>query len=185
MLLSLAAAGCHEKWHYWSLHDVRVSLPATGAVNDEPGEPDRMAELLHVQHRGEQTVFIAAWLHDDPDKLDDESGYTFVVVLDGPPKRGRHEITPENGRLIEHSPAKPPYRPYVGMNGRITILSELNGEIWADCSLKAETKNGVSRSAKGWFVFKPVDRNTRALNFAGVRLIEATPTTQPNEDESE
>jgi hypothetical protein len=167
-------AGCHDRWHYWSVIDASAPLPSEDQV-DRLGQRAAMpAEPLDIDVNGDQTVLIAAMIHDDPNKTDDERGYTFVAVIDGPPKRGKYEITPENGRFIEHSKWKPPRRPYRGAEGTVRIYRVKGNTVIARCNLRNSYVLGEPRHVfRGQREFRMVRDNTRLLNLAGIRLLQS------------
>ena len=167
----LATTGCHDSSHYWVLADVRVSLPAITAEDRPLARAGSPAELLAVDPGGDQTVLVAADLHDNPEVLDDERARTFVVVLDGPPARGTYVVTPENARLILNSVWRPARRPYVGLEGRVEILSVAPNGIRAYCVLRRVMINTRERFhvLRGRYRFETPAGDDLRLKQAGIR----------------
>lgn len=170
----LLLAGCHDRWHYWCVVDAGTLLPTEEQVDRLGRRAAMPAEPLDIDVNGSQTVLIAAMIHDDPAKADDERGYTFVAVIDGSAQPGKYEITPDNGRFIEHSTWKPPRRPYRGAEGTVRIHRVENGTVIASCNLRNSYVLGEPRHVfRGRRTFQIVRDNTDLLNLAGVRLLQS------------
>ncbi len=129
-----ALAGCHQHWSYNALKGAQVSLPNTQDREWRMRRDRTRPELLDVQVGGTQMLLVANWWKDDPTVADDEWTRSFVVVLEDL-KIGNHHVSPDNGRLIEHSVWRKARKPYAGLEGRVTIMGVGERSIIADCAL--------------------------------------------------
>lgn len=175
ILWSLGAAGCGSRqWHHWALHDVGVALPDLRTDDRVTRRAGTASEPLEIMTGGGgQTVLIAYETYDNPQRTDEEWGRAYVVVLDGPPAEGRFEVTPENGRFIEHSAFRPARRPYVGLDGHVRILSvESDGDVVAHCVLRSYLRDDrdPGHVFRGTVQFDTPREVSRFLNGPGIRL---------------
>lgn len=171
-LLLLTLTGCHDRWHYWAVVDANAFLPSGDQVDRLGRRAAMPAEPLDIDVDGKQTVLIAAMIHDDPNKTDDERGYTFVAVIDGSARPGRYEITPDNGRFITHSAWRLPRKPYRGAEGYVRIDRVEGNTVFARCNLRNSYVTREPRYVvRGRHEFQKVNDNSRLLNIAGIRLL--------------
>ncbi len=97
-------------------------------------------------------------------------GRAFVVVLDGPPARGKVSVSPENGRLISTSPRRPARQPYVGLEGYVNILSVAKGVVRTYCVLRSEIQDAYDDSfiLRGFYDFQTATGNEAFLRRGGI-----------------
>ena len=161
-VLLLTLVGCHDRWHYWSVVDAEALLPSGDEVDLLGRRAGMPSEPLDIDVNGHQTVLIAAMIHDDPLQTDDERGYTFVAIIDGPAAPGQYEITPDNGRFITHSAWSPPRKPYRGAEGTIKIVRVEGNAVIARCNLRNSYVLGEPRRVlHGRHEFRIVSDNSR------------------------
>lgn len=165
------AAGCGQPSYKWALADASVALPVI--TGDE--RPVRRAgappELLGVGQGGGQTVLVACEVHRDTSRPYWQRNAAYVIVIDGPVPKGTVEVTPENGRFIENAVWWPARSPYVGLEGRIKILSVSSSGIVADCAVR----NVIARTGdpvvplRGLYTFKFTNVDPSVLERCGIR----------------
>lgn len=174
VLATLAACcGCgHRTWHFASVSDASVSLPAMTTPEAADRRAGHPPEPLAITRGGDRTVLIACQTHDNPQRDLDDWGRAFVIVLTGPIARGKVEITPENGRFILHEALRPARRPYVGLDGSIDIWSVGNGRIVAYCGLRARMQDAYGRTyvLRGLYEFRTATGAEPFLRGGGIEL---------------
>lgn len=162
ILVSVVAfvAGCQDPndwWEFKVVHGVQADMPPitgkerVGLNRSGPPEP------LQVRSGGNQTMFVGSRVHDDPKAYNDEWYRTFVIVLEGPLKKGKFQITPENGRFIASTAWSPARQPFVGLDGTIHIYSiEKNGDVsaWVEVRNMSARYGDRARWMEGPWEFK-------------------------------
>ncbi len=155
LVVAMSGMGCSQAQHGYAIPDANVTLPPyTGAEwpMRRAGSPP---ELLAVQSGGNQVVLLRCTTSEDIYYSYRNWGRSFVLVLDGPLQKGRIEITPENGRLIENADWNPPRQPYVGLEGSINIVSVSKSGILAECNVHNQIRRTGEpvHSLRGMYLF--------------------------------
>jgi hypothetical protein len=166
-------AGCgHTQWHYSALQDVNISLPAAAGAEPSVKRAGMPVERLHLQPGGQHTVLVAVQSHNNPDRESSEWSRAFVVVLDGPPAKGKVAVSPENGRLVTTSERRPARRPYVGLEGYVNILSVEGPKVKTYCVLRNELIDAYDESVvlRGFYEFRVGAGNEPFLRASGLAV---------------
>lgn len=169
----LVLAGCgHTQWHYLALRDVSVTLPAMVQAQPTMKRAGTPAEPLEVNPGGQRSVLVATEVHDDPEEEFDHWSRSFVVVLDGPPAKGKVEVSPANGRLIYAAPFRPARRPYVGLEGYVNILAVRGSKVIAYCVLRSEIRDAYDKLyvVRGFYEFQTATGSEPFLHGGGLQV---------------
>lgn len=155
-----AASGCSEQWDNYALRGVQTNLPGLMEAQWSRRRDYTEAEMLAVRSGGSQTVLVARAskpaVYNDVAQLDEQVSHTFVLVLDEVRGGRTYRITAENGRVIEGTSFRPAWRPYRGLEGEVTILSDSKDAVTAAVRVTALTlrQNDPARSMSGTHRFK-------------------------------
>ena len=166
-------AGCgHTQWHYATLRDVNVSMPAVAGAEDPMKRAGMPAERLHVRAGGQRTVLVAVQTHNNPENPVTAWNRAFVVVLDGPPAKGIFEVTPANGRVVTTSERRPARRPYIGLEGYVKILSVQGPKVKTYCVLRSEIIDAYDDSfiLRGFYDFQTATGQEPYLRGSGLTV---------------
>ncbi len=168
-MTALLSAGCSQTRHDWAITDASVALPPMNLAShplDRAGAPP---EPLALGSGGGQLVLIHCLTSADAYYEYRRWGRSFVIVLDAAAK-GRIEITPDNGRFIEHADWAPARAPYQGLEGGVTIISTSSSAVVADCAVRniiRRTGDPVY-SLRGLCTFRVSGVDTAELERCGV-----------------
>ncbi len=170
----LGCTGCAERWYYWTLSDAVAEFPPMSQrrrvrqqLVERAGTP---SDFLAVQAGGGRTLLVASRITDDPKVGDDEKVRTFVIQLDGPATRGRHDVGPDNGRLLEFTVWWPTRTPYVGLEGYVDILDVRADRVVAYCAVRSiiEKAQYPTRVLRGFYTFRVAGGAEPELRQAGL-----------------
>jgi len=177
----LGCTGCAERWYYWTLPDAGAEFPPMSQrrrvrqqLVERAGTP---SEFLAVRAGGGGTLLVASRIIDDPKVGDDEKVRTFVIQLDGPATKGRHEVGPDNGRLLEFTVWWPTRTPYVGLEGYVDILDVRPDRVTAYCAVRSiiEKAQYPTRVLRGFYTFRAAGGAEPQLRQAGLSFAGAPP----------
>lgn len=189
IFISIAMAGCSEKWSYYSLRDVQANMPQLMDSRWSQKRDYSEAEMLAVRLGGPQTLLVAVAnrppVYNDVAQLDEQVSRTFVIALDEALQAGQtYRITAETGRLIEGTTFRPAWRPYRGLEGEVTILAVSSNSIRAAVRVTALTlKNTApSRALRGVYTFKTANVDEPELYRAQIRFAGGMPAGEATED---
>lgn len=163
--------GCGQvEWNYAALRDVNVTLPTLPSAESARNRAGTPGEPLSIVPGGTQSVLVAVKSSEDPEHVAYQWGRAFVVVLDGPPAKGRVEVSPANGRLIFRSPRRPARQPYAALEGYVDIRSVQGGKVEAYCVLRNELIDAYDESfiLRGFYTFVPATGSESFLHRGGV-----------------
>jgi hypothetical protein len=166
-------AGCgHTEWRYVAVRDVNIALPSAIGAEPTVNRAGTPGEPLRITSGGPRCVLIAVQAHADPDREARGWGRAFVVVLDGPPAKGKINVTPDNGRLVCDSPRRPARQPYVGLEGYIEIRSVKGGEVEAYCVLRSEIVDAYDDAfvLRGLYEFHTAAGSEALLRRSGIEV---------------
>lgn len=154
--LLAAGAGCSQTQRGYAIPNASVSLPPMELRREVLKRAGAPAEPLAVATGGSQLLLVHCTTMTDRYYEYRRWHRAFVIVLDTPVARGRMEITPENGRLIENAPWAPVRQPYIGLDGEINVLSVSADGVLADCSVHSRIRNTGEPvySLRGLYLFK-------------------------------
>ena len=159
------AAGCQDPndwWEFRVVNGVQADMPPITGKERVGLNRSGPAEPLQVRSGGNQVMFVGSRVHDDPKEYNDEWYRTFVIVLEGPLKKGKFQITPENGRFIYSTAWSPARQPFVGLDGTIHIYSiEKNGDVsaWVEVRNMSARYGDRARWMEGPWEFKASGSN--------------------------
>lgn len=176
VLVTLGTVGCQGKarTHEWALMEADVAFPEiTGRERPvrRAGEP---AEVLEIRRGGGQTVLVACRVAEDvpSDRPYWHRNLAYVIAIPSPLSTGSYDVTPENGRFLENAAWIPARRPYVGLEGRIRVLSFNSRGAVVDCSVR----NVITRTGdpvyplRGIHTFEFATVDEGVLNGCAIRL---------------
>jgi hypothetical protein len=137
--IALLTTGCNQpsQRYYMALQHVDVDLPPRTAELVKRPRATPHSEKLRVYPGGQKTLLIVGHEKQEADAFGDPWWNTYVIVLDEPLRLGRHEVTPENGRLIQETEILPAKEPYRGLEGRATIEEIEPGELDVDLAVRS------------------------------------------------